>query len=513
MSNNKEINIKIPKIFLSYSHDNPEHKKWVSELASRLVKDGVEVIFDQWDVGLGDDLPKFMEKAVNDADRVLMICTEPYVRKADDGKGGVGYEAMIVTGELIANLGTNKFIPIVKQDADSPVLPKALSTRFYVDLSTKNTFDTNFEQLLRELHNVPVMVKPELGKNPFAKLPSGNELQKQTTIELSELDIAGKDIIEIYHDAHDIARQGDMGAWRKIVRQTKKPISNDILKWRAKYEKDRAEFTAADLTSFALEGLTPYAPLFAISLAGIESGRKSFVNQISFLDEIKFPKDWNGNGLTRIVHLPQFAIFIFHSLHGALCLQTEQIPVAMNLICTRMNRYSSDISQPLYKNHEFMGWADTIGGRISNSWRFLMELSNEWTWLNEIFGDIEDYKVAMCAYYMALNIFELANFFIENPDKIKIPIDRELSLKIPACFIVENDLIQRKAYTMLTANQENLKSIWHKLNLTDECMKSNWDVWLEQTLSWCNRVYQYQIFNLNEISHQNLFKDLTRRYI
>src|SRR5436305_781177 len=97
-----------PTVFISYSHDTPAHKKWVGELASRLVEKGVEVVLDQWDLGLGDDVPKFMEKSVGEADRVLMICSETYVRKADDGKGGVGYEAMVVTGELVRKLETNK---------------------------------------------------------------------------------------------------------------------------------------------------------------------------------------------------------------------------------------------------------------------------------------------------------------------------------------------------------------------------------------------------------------------
>ena len=87
-------------MFLSYSHDSPEHKRWVGELASRLVGSGVDVIIDQWDTGPGDDLPKFMEKSVTRANRVLAILgTDAYVQKADDGKGGVGYEAMILTGE------------------------------------------------------------------------------------------------------------------------------------------------------------------------------------------------------------------------------------------------------------------------------------------------------------------------------------------------------------------------------------------------------------------------------
>ncbi len=45
-------------------------------MASKLVKSGVEVILDQWDLGFGDDVPKFMEKSVGRSDRVLMICTE-----------------------------------------------------------------------------------------------------------------------------------------------------------------------------------------------------------------------------------------------------------------------------------------------------------------------------------------------------------------------------------------------------------------------------------------------------
>lgn len=120
---------------MSYSHDSPEHKRWVTDFSSNLVKNGIDVILDQWDLGLGDDVPKFMEKSVSSSDRVLMICTEPYVHKADDGVGGVGYEAMVVTGELVRNIGTSKFIPVIRQKIAEKILPKSMSTRFYVDMS------------------------------------------------------------------------------------------------------------------------------------------------------------------------------------------------------------------------------------------------------------------------------------------------------------------------------------------------------------------------------------------
>jgi hypothetical protein len=95
-----------PTVFISYSHDSPEHKRWVLEFAEELRRNGIDPLIDAWDLRPGDDVPKFMERGVRDSGRVLMICTEKYVAKANDGVGGVGYEAMIVTSELVRDLGT-----------------------------------------------------------------------------------------------------------------------------------------------------------------------------------------------------------------------------------------------------------------------------------------------------------------------------------------------------------------------------------------------------------------------
>ncbi|MGD0959629.1 MAG: toll/interleukin-1 receptor domain-containing protein [Methylomonas sp.] len=122
----------IPIVFISYSHDSPDHKRWVAELATKLRQNGIDVILDQWDLRFGDDVPKYMEKSVREANRVLMICSEQYVHKANEGQGGVGYEAMIVSAELVRDLGTSKFIPIIKQDSTSPQLPTSVSTAQYL---------------------------------------------------------------------------------------------------------------------------------------------------------------------------------------------------------------------------------------------------------------------------------------------------------------------------------------------------------------------------------------------
>ena len=78
------INSSVPTVFVSYSHDSREHRRWVLDFARHLVAKGVNVLLDQWDIGPGGDLAKFMEHSVASADRVVLICTEKYVAKAND---------------------------------------------------------------------------------------------------------------------------------------------------------------------------------------------------------------------------------------------------------------------------------------------------------------------------------------------------------------------------------------------------------------------------------------------
>lgn len=95
-----------------------------------------------------------------------MVCTERYVEKANAGIGGVGYEKMIVTAELLKSIDSRNVIPIVRQSG-SAKLPTFLSTKMYVDLSSKDRFETGFDELLRTLLGAPLFSKPPIGSDPF----------------------------------------------------------------------------------------------------------------------------------------------------------------------------------------------------------------------------------------------------------------------------------------------------------------------------------------------------------
>ena len=150
------------KVFISYSHDTPKLKQWVSELAVRLRRNGVDAILDQWNLGPDDDVTLFIERGFKDSDKVLVICTDNYVSKANDGEDSIGYEPMIITQKLVEDLGTNKFIPIIRQTEWEDKTPEFLKERVYIDFTDDNQFDTKFEELLHERLLVPSLQKPSV---------------------------------------------------------------------------------------------------------------------------------------------------------------------------------------------------------------------------------------------------------------------------------------------------------------------------------------------------------------
>jgi hypothetical protein len=138
-----------PTAFISYSWDSKEHREWVRAFAAKLKENGITVVMDRTHLKLGASATKFMESSVRDSQRVLVICTEAYKNKFDDRVGGAGYEGSIISGEIINQVGENKFIPILRGKDWITALPTALSVAHGVDL--REDSGEEFERLVEGL--------------------------------------------------------------------------------------------------------------------------------------------------------------------------------------------------------------------------------------------------------------------------------------------------------------------------------------------------------------------------
>lgn len=159
-----------PKVFISYSWTSQSHQDWVVALSERLVSDGVDVVIDLWELREGQDKYVFMERMVTDASisKVLAICDKRYAQKADAREKGVGTESQIISKEIYDKVDQEKFVAVVTEyfDDGEPCLPTFFKSRKYIDMSTEENLQSNYEPLLRFIFGRPLHQKPALGKAP-----------------------------------------------------------------------------------------------------------------------------------------------------------------------------------------------------------------------------------------------------------------------------------------------------------------------------------------------------------
>ena len=501
-----------PKVFISYSHDSPEHKRWVSELAARLRHNGIDVILDQWDLGPGDDITLFIESGLKNSDRVLVICTDTYVSKANAGEGGVGYERMIVTAQLIQNLGTNKFIPVIRQASGQEKTPTFLGTRVYIDFTDESQFDAEFEKLLRELHQEPIIKKPPLGKSPFDTLSSGREIISSDgiTVQLPEIPQQVGSASEAYLAAFEIARGGDVLGWRKLLTRIKPTVFSSLVEWRENELTWQQPQIKERLTEVVDKAIEIISPLIAVALVGVESGREQFRDQKSLIHDILNITGWNPAGDRISVNIPYALGYVFHSLHGSLSLNTNQLDLALSLARVKLPVVGGTKYLYLWQRGQLRGYPESLGGSCIDGWDYLAKAYKTWDWLSLIFHDKLEYRISLVAYYMALNIHELATI-IASGRQVTFSATSNPYFHIPLTFLFEDyDTIQR-ATSLLRNNPEGLMALWSCVNVTREQMETSWANWVRLSE---NEIIRYGVpsfpqalVNLTDI-YQHLFEAL-----
>lgn len=123
-----------PRVFISYTKFDKENEKWVKLLAEELRKNGIDARLDFYHLKPGFDLPQWMTNEVIMAEKVLLICDKHYLEKANFHKGGVGWETMIIQGDMLAQGDNNqKYIAICREKSFDEAIPIYLKSKYALD--------------------------------------------------------------------------------------------------------------------------------------------------------------------------------------------------------------------------------------------------------------------------------------------------------------------------------------------------------------------------------------------
>ena len=176
------------EVFISYSHDSPEHESRVLKLADRLRADGIDAIIDQYQTVPPEGWQLWMEKQIRDAKFVLLVCTETFLRRVMKeemlGKGlGVMWESTIIYSYIYdSGVINEKFIPVFFVHSDMQFIPRPLQPTTYYNVSGENGYDL----LYRRLTGQPTTPAGPLGLRrtlpPLARLSTASHNTIRTRV-------------------------------------------------------------------------------------------------------------------------------------------------------------------------------------------------------------------------------------------------------------------------------------------------------------------------------------------
>ncbi|HLX07295.1 MAG TPA: SEFIR domain-containing protein, partial [Thermoanaerobaculia bacterium] len=157
-----------PRVFVSYSHDSDEHMQAVRALAERLIRLGCDCVLDQYESHPAKGWAQWMDRQLDEADFVLVVCTEGYYRKAKGKRPraglGVRFESVLIVQDLYdAGMWNERFIPVLLHELPAELILRPLRGFNHYRLDRPESF----EELLRHLTGQPRYLRPAPGPAPI----------------------------------------------------------------------------------------------------------------------------------------------------------------------------------------------------------------------------------------------------------------------------------------------------------------------------------------------------------
>jgi hypothetical protein len=147
----------MPRVFISYAAFSDAHKEWVIALRNELVRHGIDVVLAETDLRSPMEITYFMEQGIRESDAVILVCSNIYVEKANERRGGVGYET-VITSKMFAESDPRrrKWIPVLRDNTRPAVerIPTYLGSTMWLDMNGPNWEGRTLGDLIRSIREV-----------------------------------------------------------------------------------------------------------------------------------------------------------------------------------------------------------------------------------------------------------------------------------------------------------------------------------------------------------------------
>jgi hypothetical protein len=153
------------RVFISYSHDSPEHEAAIWNLSERLRADGLDCIIDQHVVNPPGGWTRWCLDRIEEAEFVLVACTaiyhERYRGKVVGAGLGANWEGFVISQEIYdSEMKTTKFVPVTFRSEDLVHIPRELRAATHFVLKSDRVYTSMLRLITNQPERIPSPVSP-----------------------------------------------------------------------------------------------------------------------------------------------------------------------------------------------------------------------------------------------------------------------------------------------------------------------------------------------------------------
>jgi hypothetical protein len=116
-------------------------------------------------------------------------------------------------------------------------------------------------------------------------------------------------------------------------------------------------------------------------------------------------------------------------------------------------------------------------------------LPSRWEWIADLFGDDDDYRAALYAYYVSLTTLEYAEKLRAGQLPKSNAEFASYRPEIPPVFENASDTVKRRGYQLAVTARGEFRELWTSMKLGETAIKANWQLWIGLQKYWLYQFY------------------------
>ena len=303
----------------------------------------------------------------------------------------------------------------------------------------------------------------------------------------SAMDHPAPEATQVLDSALELARANDTIGWRQLEQRLRRAYPAAIEAWREHWHPRCPP--DAELEPLAQSLVDAALPRLMLALAGVFSGKPAFSDQRHTVDDI-LGAGGSRSGRSAIADAPLAVLWVFHHLHGALCLEARAPELAVALACTRVQDARSTGTRPIHEEVSLVGWPP-LPKNATNAWRFLLGLRDRHEALLHLFALDSDYTRAVASYNAVLTLLELGR----DAKKLRGIQDwSQVNLEVPPAYLLTPREIQQFAVRRVFEDPEVVSMVADAVGGDAGTMRELWSGWSSVSKAWVERVTNHEVW-------------------